>query len=76
MILGAKWIITRDGKTVLEDQAVRIDEFGKIAQIGQFDELKKHGLMMRRRIMEKLRSFRECVICIVTWDTGTSAGQL
>lgn len=41
MILGAKWIITGDGETVLENQAVRIDEIGKIAQIGQLDELKK-----------------------------------
>ncbi|MGN0332675.1 MAG: amidohydrolase family protein [Lachnospiraceae bacterium] len=41
MILGAKWIITGDGETVLENQAVRIDEMGMIAQIGQLDELKK-----------------------------------
>ena len=31
MIIGAKWIITGDGKTVLENAAVRIDEMGKTA---------------------------------------------
>lgn len=31
MIIGAKWIITGDGTTVLENAAVRIDEMGKIA---------------------------------------------
>ena len=41
MILGAKWIITGDGETVLENQAVRIDESVKSKQIGQLDELKK-----------------------------------
>ena len=41
MILAAKWIITGDGETVLENAAVRIDEMGKIAQVGQPDELKK-----------------------------------
>ena len=41
MILGAKWIITGDGKTVLENEAVRIDKMGKIAQIGQLSDLKE-----------------------------------
>ena len=41
MIIGAKWIITGDGKTVLENAAVRIDEMGKISQVGKLDEMKK-----------------------------------
>ena len=41
MIIGAKWIITGDVKTVLENEAVRIDKMGKIAQIGQLSDLKE-----------------------------------
>ena len=41
MIIGAKWIITGDGTTVLENAAVRIDEMGKIAQVGPADGMKK-----------------------------------
>ena len=73
MILGAKWIITGDGETVLENQAIRIDGMGKIAQIGQLDELKKHGREKKYRTSERRPSFRECAICIVIWVTGTAS---
>ena len=52
MILGAKWIITRDGKTVLEDQAVRIDEFGKIAQTSVRDCYSPHGVCRTLKMSE------------------------
>lgn len=39
MIICAKTIITGDGKTVLKDAAVMLDEAGKIRKVGSKDEV-------------------------------------
>ncbi len=39
MIIAAKYLMTGDGKTVLTDKAVFVDEFGKIKKIASKEEL-------------------------------------
>lgn len=41
MILKAKYIITGDGKTVLENNAVVLDEYGKIKMVGSLENVSK-----------------------------------
>ncbi|TQQ83912.1 amidohydrolase family protein [Peptacetobacter hominis] len=41
MILKAKYIITGDGKTVLKNNAVVLDEYGKIKMVGSLENVSK-----------------------------------
>ena len=43
MLITAKKIVTGDGKTVIDDGAVCVDECGKIRKVGSASELKYMG---------------------------------
>lgn len=68
MILKAKYIITGDGKTVLENNAVVLDEYGKIKMVGSLENISK------KFPDEKVKDFGESTILPGLFDMHVHLG--
>lgn len=68
MILKAKYIITGDGKTVLENNAVVLDEYGKIKMVGSLENVSKEFPD------EKVKDFGESTILPGLFDMHVHLG--
>lgn len=68
MILKAKYIITGDGKTVLENNAVVLDEYGKIKMVGSLENISKEFPD------EKVKDFGESTILPGLFDMHVHLG--
>lgn len=68
MIVTAKYLITGDGKTLLESHAVRLDAYGKIEHIAPVKEMKE------RYPSEEIRDYKEATLMPGLFDMHVHLG--
>ena len=63
MILAASHLVTGDGKTHLQNAALRLETDGRIGFIGSREEMKHRYPEDAAQDLGRQRSFRDCSIC-------------